>query len=61
VAEITTPRDLFLHELGDIMYVERALSTEVLPKLISEVNDEEFRGTLEEHLEQTKGHLRNVE
>lgn len=61
MAEITTPRDLFLHELGDIMYVERALSTEVLPKLISEVNDEEFRGTLEEHLEQTKGHLRNVE
>ena len=61
MAEITTPRDLFLHELGDIMYVERALSTEVLPKLISEVTDEEFRGTLEEHLEQTKGHLANVE
>ncbi len=61
MAEITTPRDLFLHELGDIMYVERTLSTEVLPKLISEVTDEEFRGALEEHLEQTKGHLRNVE
>ena len=41
--EITSPRDLFLHELGDIMYVERALSTEVLPKLISEVQDEEFQ------------------
>jgi len=39
VAEITTPRDLFLHELGDIMYVEQKLSTEVLPKLISEVTD----------------------
>jgi ferritin-like metal-binding protein YciE len=61
VAEITTPRDLFLHELGDIMYVEQKLSTEVLPKLISEVTDEEFRETLEEHLEQTKGHLANVE
>jgi ferritin-like metal-binding protein YciE len=61
VAEITTPRDLFLHELGDIMYVERTLSTEVLPKLISEVRDEEFRGALEEHLEQTKAHLENVE
>jgi len=61
VAEITTPRDLFLHELGDIMYVEQRLSTEVLPKLISEVTDEEFRETLEEHLEQTKGHLANVE
>ncbi len=58
--EITSPRDLFLHELGDIMYVERALSTEVLPKLVSEVQDEEFRAALEEHLEQTKRHLANV-
>ena len=61
MAEITTPRDLFLHELGDIMYVEQKLSTEVLPKLISEVTDEEFRDALEEHLEQTKRHLGNVE
>jgi ferritin-like metal-binding protein YciE len=59
--EITTPKDLFLHELGDIMYVERALSTEVLPKLISEVQDDEFRDTLEQHLAETKRHLANVE
>ena len=61
MAEITTPRDLFLHELGDIMYVEQKLSTEVLPKLISEVTDDEFREALEQHLEQTKRHLANVE
>ena len=61
MSQITTPRELFLHELGDIMYVEDALASEVLPKLISEVTDEEFRAALEEHLEQTKGHLRNVE
>jgi ferritin-like metal-binding protein YciE len=61
VAELTTPRDLFLHELGDIMYVEQKLSAEVLPKLISEVTDEEFREALEQHLDQTKQHLRNVE
>jgi ferritin-like metal-binding protein YciE len=60
VAEITTPRDLFLHELGDILYVERALSNEVLPKLISEVSDEEFKEALEDHLEQTKRHLSSV-
>lgn len=59
--EITTPRDLFLHELGDIMYVERQLSTQVLPKLISEVQDQEFKQTLEQHLGQTKKHLANVE
>jgi ferritin-like metal-binding protein YciE len=61
VPEITTPRDLFLHELGDIMYVEQKLSAEVLPKLISEVTDDEFREALEQHLDQTKQHLRNVE
>ena len=61
MAELTTPRDLFLHELGDIMYVEQKLSTEVLPKLISEVTDDEFRDALEQHLEQTKRHLANVE
>lgn len=59
--EITTPRDLFLHELGDILYVERALAEETLPKLIDEVSDEEFRSGLESHLEQTRGHVSNVE
>ena len=61
MSEITTPRDLFLHELGDILYVERALANEALPMLIDEVRDDEFRGTLEAHLEQTRGHVRNVE
>ncbi|HTK23762.1 MAG TPA: DUF892 family protein [Gaiella sp.] len=61
MTQITTPRDLFLHELGDIMYVEQKLSTEVLPKLVSEVTDEELRDALEQHLEQTKRHLTNVE
>ena len=41
--DITSPRELFLHELGDILYVERKLARETLPKLIEEVNDEEFR------------------
>jgi ferritin-like metal-binding protein YciE len=61
VSEIASPRDLFLHELGDILYVERKLSEEALPKLIDEVQDEEFRSGLEKHLEQTKQHVTNVE
>jgi ferritin-like metal-binding protein YciE len=61
MAEITTPRDLFLHELGDILYVERKLVNEVLPKLIDEVQDKQFRTGLERHLEQTRGHITNVE
>jgi ferritin-like metal-binding protein YciE len=61
VSEITTPRDLFLHELGDILYVEQKLTEEVLPKLIDEVGNPEFRKGLERHLEQTKGHVTNLE
>ena len=61
MSEITSPRELFLHELGDILYVERKLSDEVLPKLIDEVNDDEFKSGLENHLKQTKQHVSNVE
>src|SRR5262245_60064665 len=59
--EINNPRELFLHELGDILYVERKLANETLPKLIDEVTDGEFRSGLEAHLEQTRKHVRNVE
>ena len=59
--ELTTPRELFLHELGDILYVERALADETLPKLIGEVSDEEFKSGLESHLEQTRQHVAKVE
>jgi ferritin-like metal-binding protein YciE len=59
--EITTPRDLFLHELGDILYVERTLAEATLPKLIDEVQDQEFKSGLEAHLVQTRQHVTNVE
>jgi ferritin-like metal-binding protein YciE len=61
VSQITTHRELFVHELGDILFVERQLANEALPNLISEVRDDEFRTTLKEHLSQTKRHVRNVE
>jgi ferritin-like metal-binding protein YciE len=61
VSEITTPRELFLHELGDILYVEQQLAEETLPTLIEEVQDAEFRDALDEHLKQTRGHVTNVE
>ena len=59
--ELTTPRDLFLHELGDILYVEKELVNEVLPKLIGEVQDTKFRKGLEKHREETRGHITNIE
>jgi ferritin-like metal-binding protein YciE len=61
MSEITNPRELFLHELGDILFVERALVDEALPKLIDEVSDDELRSGLESHLEQTRRHVANVE
>lgn len=59
--DITSPRELFLHELGDILYVERKLARETLPKLIEEVNDKEFTAGLESHLKETRQHVSNVE
>ena len=59
--EISSPKELFLHELGDILYVERKLAEETLPKLIDEVTDDEFKSGLESHLEETKQHVTNVE
>jgi len=59
--EITSPRELFIHELADILYVERALADETLPKLVDEVQDEEFKAGLTSHLEQTRAHVKNVE
>lgn len=61
MSEITTPRDLFVHELGDILYVERKLADEALPKLIGEVMDDELKSALEKHLEETRMHVKNVE
>jgi hypothetical protein len=29
MSTLSTPRDLFLHELGDILYVEQKLANEV--------------------------------
>ena len=59
--EISNPKDLFLHELGDILYVERKLAEKVLPKLIDEVSDDEFKSGLENHLNETRQHVTNVE
>ena len=59
--EINNPKDLFLHELGDILYVERTLAQNVLPKLIDEVSDDEFKSGLEKHLKETRQHVTNVE
>src|SRR5205823_2341097 len=55
------PRELFLHELGDLLYVERKLVEEVLPRLIAELDDSELRKGLKRHHAQTRRHATNLE
>jgi ferritin-like metal-binding protein YciE len=58
---VSNPRDLYLVELCDILYVERQLAFEVLPSLLAEVKDSELSAALGEHLTQTKQHAERVE
>jgi ferritin-like metal-binding protein YciE len=58
--EMRDPRELFLHELGDVLYVERTL-VKSLPKLQEEASDEELALGFEEHLDETRQHVKNVE
>jgi ferritin-like metal-binding protein YciE len=56
---MSEPRELFLHELGDVLYAENLL-VKTLPKLAREAHDAELRAGFEQHLEQTKGHVENL-
>jgi ferritin-like metal-binding protein YciE len=48
-------------QLGELLWVERTLAFEALPKLIGEVRDAELKEALEAHLAQTKEHVSRVE
>jgi ferritin-like metal-binding protein YciE len=56
---MSDPRQLFLHELGDILYAENML-VKTLPKLAKEATDADLRTGFETHLEQTRKHVDNV-
>jgi ferritin-like metal-binding protein YciE len=58
---MSNPRDVYLSLLGDMLYVERTLSFEVLPKMLAEAGNPALAGALAEHLEQTKAHPGRVE
>ena len=59
-SKMNDPRELFLHELGDLLYVEKTLYKE-LPKLAQEATDEELSGAFEAHREETKQHAATLE
>jgi ferritin-like metal-binding protein YciE len=60
MASMTQPRDLFMHELGDILYAERVLA-KALPKLEKEASDEELAQSFKEHQIETEQHVANLE
>lgn len=54
------PRELFVHELGDILYAERTL-VKALPTLAEEATESSLADAFQQHLGETKQHVANVE
>ena len=53
-------RDLFVDELKDIYWAEKAL-TKAIPKMIKNATSEDLINALQDHLEVTKGHVERCE
>ena len=53
-------KELYVDELRDIYSAENQL-TKALPKMAKAANSEELRSGFEEHLEQTRGHVKRLE
>lgn len=56
---MTETRELFLHELGDLLFAEQTL-VKALPKLAKEATDDELRSGFESHLDETRQHVENL-
>lgn len=57
---LTTPKQLFVHELQDVYYAEKAL-TNTLPKLAEEATDRELSRAFTSHLKETEKQVKNLE
>ncbi|HXF98495.1 MAG TPA: DUF892 family protein [Gaiellaceae bacterium] len=57
---VTSPEELFVHELQDMYYAEKTL-TSVLPKLAEEAKDRELARAFQSHLRETEKHVHNLE
>src|SRR5262245_47101048 len=60
MGQMTTPRELFEHELKDIYYAERVIS-QMLPKLAQEASNSQLSRAFEQHLKETRGQIENLE
>ena len=60
MSRMTTPRQLFVHELQDVYYAEQTL-TRVLPTLASQATDRELTRAFESHARETQKQVTNLE
>jgi len=58
--DIKSMDDLFVHMLRDMYYAEQQISNS-LPKMIEKANDNELKQGFQDHLQETTGHIRNLE
>ncbi len=57
---VTKAHELFLHEVGDIYDAEHRF-LEGQQEMVQNATDEEFRGAIQEHIQQTRQHIVNLE
>ncbi|HEV7585933.1 MAG TPA: DUF892 family protein, partial [Solirubrobacteraceae bacterium] len=58
--KLNTPEEAYNYKLGSALTMERDI-VEMLDGLIDEANDEALRQLLRLHLEETRGHISNIE
>ena len=57
---LTSTRELLLMDLKRLLTVEELLAKVMLPKLVQEVQDDALKRALEEHLQETRGHVEQL-
>jgi ferritin-like metal-binding protein YciE len=60
MSQVTTPKQLFKHELQDMYFAEKTLAT-TLPKLAEEATDAELSRAFTAHQKETQKHVANLE
>lgn len=58
--QVETYRDLLVAELGRLLTIEETLAKRILPKLVSDIDDEELCKLVDEHLVETRVHVERV-
>lgn len=57
---LESPRELFLHQLRTILWVELTLAEDVLPELFDLVHSTDLKWSVERHIHETRGHVKNI-